>query len=231
LQHLAIEATRIQFCCVATDLVTGQEVRLQHGPMVDAVRASISIPGIFTPFQRGDQYLGDGGIVNPLPVDVMREIGTDVIVAVNLNAAQAVSTPEANPPLSESAEDNVNSLPDSEDTLTEQQPPIANERVNALLNKIQHNYEVVREQLHEKIENWMPEQKQEMNIFDVIGTSLNVMEQQVTQSKLQVCPPDILLEPALNDYGIFDFYQAEEIVSKGYQVMQNHMPTLERLLA
>lgn len=227
LQQLSIETAKIKFCCVATDLVSGQEVRLQRGPMVDAVRASIAIPGIFTPFQRGAQYLGDGGIVNPVPVDVMHEMGADVIVAVNLNSPAAAATL----PLALPLENNARFEVEVETSPVPKKQLIPNERVNVLLKKIQQNYEVVQEQLQGKIENWLLEDKQEMNIFDVIGTALNVMEQQVTQSKLQVCPPDLLLEPALSEYGIFDFHQAEQLVIKGYQVMQHQMPTLKRLLA
>ena len=80
-----IEDTTIPFCCVATDLETGGPVCLEQGLLSDAVRASISIPGIFTPFVHSGRHLGDGGIVNPVPVDVARRLGVDVVLAVNLN--------------------------------------------------------------------------------------------------------------------------------------------------
>ena len=85
MQGMKIEDSPIPFCCVATDLIKGEEVHLRSGSMVDAVRASISVPGIFTPFCRGDLFLGDGGIVNPVPVDVVRAMGAEVVIAVNLN--------------------------------------------------------------------------------------------------------------------------------------------------
>lgn len=70
---------------VATNLETGEEVRIDRGNVVDALRASIAIPGIFTPFKKGRQYLIDGGVVNPMPVDVVQNMGADVVIAVDLS--------------------------------------------------------------------------------------------------------------------------------------------------
>lgn len=76
---------RIPYIAVATDLSTGKEVRIKIGNIADAIRASIAIPGIFTPFKKGNQYLVDGGVVNPLPVSVVRDMGADIVIAVDLN--------------------------------------------------------------------------------------------------------------------------------------------------
>ena len=73
------------FRCVATDILTGKEVVLKDGSLADAMRSTMSIPGIFTPVQRGEYLLVDGGVVNNLPVDVMQEMGADIIIAVNLS--------------------------------------------------------------------------------------------------------------------------------------------------
>lgn len=80
-----IENTQIPFTAVAVELETGKEVHLQSGNLVEAIRASISIPGIFVPVKVGDVYLVDGGLLNPMPVDVVREMGSEVVVAVDLN--------------------------------------------------------------------------------------------------------------------------------------------------
>ena len=73
------------FAAVATDLHTGREIWLREGPIDDAVRASISLPGILSPATNGDRWLVDGGLVNPVPVSVCRALGADVVIAVNLN--------------------------------------------------------------------------------------------------------------------------------------------------
>ncbi len=75
----------IPYAAVAADLLTGQAVVLTEGPLAPAVRASCSVPGLVTPVQIGDRSLVDGGIVNNLPISVVRELGADVVVAVNLH--------------------------------------------------------------------------------------------------------------------------------------------------
>ncbi|MBG7617038.1 MAG: patatin-like phospholipase family protein [Chloroflexi bacterium] len=75
---------KVPFACVATDIISGTEVVLKEGSVVEAVRASISIPGIFTVVKSNGRYLVDGGIVNPVPVSVCREMGADIVIAVNV---------------------------------------------------------------------------------------------------------------------------------------------------
>lgn len=71
--------------CVATELGTGREVWLREGPVIDAVRASVAVPGLFTPAARDGRLLVDGGLVNPVPVSLCRAMGADVVIAVDLN--------------------------------------------------------------------------------------------------------------------------------------------------
>ena len=80
-----IESYPIPYAAIATDLVTGREIWLQSGPIDEAVRASISIPGILSPVRIHDTWLLDGGLSNPVPVSVCRALGADVTIAVNLN--------------------------------------------------------------------------------------------------------------------------------------------------
>jgi NTE family protein len=90
LLHKLKIAARIEDCgkpfaAIATDLETGREIWLRDGPMAEAVRASIALPGIFSPARHGERWLVDGGIVNPVPVSVCRALGADIVIAVNLN--------------------------------------------------------------------------------------------------------------------------------------------------
>ncbi|MBW2170141.1 MAG: patatin-like phospholipase family protein, partial [Deltaproteobacteria bacterium] len=80
-----IENLSLPFRAISTDLVTGNEVVFQEGDIIEAVRASISIPGIFTPLRKDEMTLVDGGLVNPVPVSVVMEMGADYVIAVDLN--------------------------------------------------------------------------------------------------------------------------------------------------
>jgi NTE family protein len=74
----------IPLACVATDIISGDEIVLNSGSVLEAVRASISIPVIFTVVKNQNRYLVDGGLVNPVPVSVLKEMGADLIIAVDV---------------------------------------------------------------------------------------------------------------------------------------------------
>lgn len=75
---------RMPFACIAADIETGEEVVIREGLVAKAVRASISIPGIFVPVEGDGRFLVDGGLVNPVPVSTLREMGADFVIAVNV---------------------------------------------------------------------------------------------------------------------------------------------------
>lgn len=79
----------IPFRAVATDMVTGEQVLLEQGDLAAALRASMSVPGVFSPLEWQGRLLGDGGLVNNLPVDVARQMGADVVIAVNIGTPLA----------------------------------------------------------------------------------------------------------------------------------------------
>jgi len=79
---------QIPFKAVATDLITGEKIIMDKGKVSNAVAASISIPGIFSPFEFEDKILVDGGLKDPVPVDVVREMGADIVIAVTLRSVK-----------------------------------------------------------------------------------------------------------------------------------------------
>ena len=81
---ISFQDLRIPFACVTTDISTGEEVVIKEGSVVDAVRASASMPVIFTPARLGGRYLVDGGLVNPIPVRILRKMGADFVIAVSV---------------------------------------------------------------------------------------------------------------------------------------------------
>jgi NTE family protein len=92
LEDKTFDDLKIPFAAVATDVESGAEVILTQGKVIDAVRASISIPGIFTPVKYQNYYLVDGGVVDPVPVDVVQKMGADIIIAVNLAKMASYTT-------------------------------------------------------------------------------------------------------------------------------------------
>ena len=87
-QHFAektIDDLDVKFVAVASDMVTGHEVWLRSGDLVQAMRASFALPGIFPPMRYGNRWLVDGALVNPVPVSACQALGANMIIAVNLN--------------------------------------------------------------------------------------------------------------------------------------------------
>ena len=81
----------IPFACVATDIVTGDEVVLRSGSAPTAMRASMAIPGVFSPISIDDMVLVDGGLVNNFPADVLKEMGADIIIGVEVTNEKKIS--------------------------------------------------------------------------------------------------------------------------------------------
>ena len=80
-----LDELEVRFGCVATELSSGREIWLQHGPLLDLVRASIAMPGLFTPVVRDGTVLVDGGLVNPVPVSMCRAFGAEIVIAIDLS--------------------------------------------------------------------------------------------------------------------------------------------------
>jgi NTE family protein len=80
-----IDQLDMRFGCVATELSSGREIWIQHGSLLDAARASIAMPGLFTPVVRDGTVLVDGGLVNPVPVSMCRAFGAEIVIAVDLS--------------------------------------------------------------------------------------------------------------------------------------------------
>jgi len=92
LGEVDIKELPIPFAAVATDIVSGEEVILNAGDIVEAIRASIAIPGIFTPIKWQDRILVDGGLVNPVPVNVVKKMGAEIVIGVDVNAKVVIPT-------------------------------------------------------------------------------------------------------------------------------------------
>jgi NTE family protein len=165
---------------VATDLLTGAEVILAAGDIVEAVRASIAIPGIFTPVARNGALLADGGLVNPVPVSVTRALGVEAVIAVDLNC---FAGPAAHGPLLPAA--------------------------------LQQRLEKSAAAHWAPVQRWLAAAAQP-NIFDVMGHSFRIIEQQIAAVRLRVEPADVLIRPDVSAVGIMDFHRAAPAIEAGY---------------
>jgi NTE family protein len=110
LEEVAFEELRIPYSAVATDIKSAQQVVIDNGNLVKAIRASISVPPVFAPIHYKGKYLADGGLSDPVPVDVVRKMGADIVIAVNVESGYFYEPVEKVPKLANMPWHSVNVL-------------------------------------------------------------------------------------------------------------------------
>jgi NTE family protein len=196
-----IEELPTRFTAVATELGTGHEVWLSRGPIVDAVRASYAIPGIFKPVKVNGRWLFDGALVNPIPVTVCRALGARYVIAVNLNfdtCSRGTIVPHLS---SESAEQ-----PEPQ--------PVKGKNGVAVRRLLQR-------QLFGKGE-------EAPGISTVMVDAFNIVQDRIARSRLAGDPPDLMISPRLSGIGLFDFHRAEELIESGANAVKRELDDLKR---
>ena len=209
LSSTPIEDLPITLAAVATELHTGREVWLRTGSLYDTVRASISIPGLFTPMSEGTSWLVDGGLVNPVPISLCRALGAHQVIAVNLNGDQI------------------------------------GRRLSILSHELQVKDNSAREAVIRRALRFLPGMKeaagkmadgmfgsdhQSPGLVNTMITSLNIMQDRITRSRIAGDPPEVLLSPRLADIGLLEFDRAEDAMAEGRAVVQRMRPALQDAL-
>lgn len=193
-----IEQLRIPFAAVATDIETGREVILWRGDVLEAVRASISIPGIFTPTRWNGKILADGGLVNPVPVSAARALGAEWIIAVDVRPVRLVSARRRGVRRTVTRSLSWHKIP---------MPQIVKPFVKRMA---QWDAKMAKH-----IRRWR-EERNELTIFDVLGNSIAVMQAQITDMRLRIDRPDMVIHPE-TDFGLIEFHRAAEAIEIGYR--------------
>jgi len=195
----SIEQLPIAFGAVATDLYTGEEIWLREGPMMQAVRASSGVPGLFAPAWHQGRWLIDGGVVNPVPVSLCRAMGADVVIAVDLSRSVTRA--------GQRAQRTTNSR--SETVAAESVVPAAEATAegSAILKKWSGLLDGLVESFRSK--------RQEPGLLEAMTSSVNIMQERITRSRLAIDPADLLLRPQMDDFQLMDFHRAREAIEAG----------------
>ncbi len=215
-----VEDTRIEemaqpFAVVATDLNSGREIWLREGSLLEAVRASIALPGLFAPIRQGDRWLIDGGLVNPVPVSLCRAMGADVVIAVNLNGdiigrnfdrrgkAPAVSSSR------DEGESPADDLPSSHH---------GGALMGRVVGRLKTGLRVRLDHLISSVAS--REETDEPGLFDVMAGSINVVQDRITRSRMAGDPPDIMITPRLAHIRLMEFDRAPEAIQGGLKAVE-----------
>ena len=181
-----IEEFKIPFTAVATDMKHNEEVHFKSGDLYKALRASVSIPGFFVPVVDSGRVLVDGGVLNPLPINLVSKREDAIIVAVNLNGRYNPKYDKKPEPdrIDEMKKWFENLLPDSIKDKRKQKPEVDPE-------------------------------EDSFSLIELMDSTFSFTQDRLTELMIDVYKPDKLIEIPRNASGIFDFDRAKQILEAG----------------
>ncbi|MCH2105331.1 MAG: patatin-like phospholipase family protein [Planctomycetes bacterium] len=212
-----IEDCEIPYIAVAATLKGGEEVWIREGDLVDAMRASSSIPGVFTPVYREDRWLIDGGVSSPVPFAAASALGDLPVIAVDVNdqtnGPPLVSAPEEEPELEPQAGmlDRLIEAPELHPALRE-----FAESVRSTGSAASERIAFGMKRMRDRIRTDPPEEppKPPGMIESLTDVAINMMHQ-LASCQRELSPPDVMVIPRMEGVGIFDFHRTPELISEG----------------
>jgi len=197
-----IEALTKKFAAVATEIPSGHEVWLETGNIIQAIRASYSLPGIFVPANIGGRSLIDGGIANPVPVSACRAMGAQLVIAVPLPASQAPNQRFAR----------------------QQMPEVEGSTWKKTLAAFREPERFVARQL-------FGDEPDALTTATVSVTALNILLDRMTRVRLASDPPDITIQSDIGKIALLEFDRADEAIAIGEAATERVIPDIKALLS
>ncbi len=195
---------------IAADMHSGDQVVLDSGDLLKALRASMSYPGLFAPVYHKNRWLIDGGVVDPVPVGVARAMGADIVIAVNLDSEL----------ISRKRHQKVEKVSDIK-------PPHFS---NVFLRALAARYEVVEKTIRNQQEEQRIKRPTTPSTRQVINAAIQLMQERITRVNFAVNPPDILITPRLGDLKMLDYDQVEHAIEEGYIATRNKVNDIKMLI-
>jgi NTE family protein len=197
----------------ATDINTGESIIIKQGDLLEALRASLAFPGIFSPVRFGKRFLVDGGLCKPIPTDVARSLGAEKIIGISTIPAVVKQTPETFlPPRHGRAK------------------TVSRWRGFFSARGIEQAMRSALGQETEETEVETSEYLKTPNIFRVCAQSVAIMENVINELRLRQNPHDLIIRPHLDGITLLEFYRAEEIIAAGEKATRAALPDIEYLL-
>ena len=210
-----IESLPHRFAAVATDLNNGTEVWLQQGDLLDAVRASVALPGLFTPCKQKDRWLVDGGLVDPVPVSLCRAMGAEIVIAVGLNSDIVGKHMRNNHTHQHVARDS---------TSNEKKPELW-DRISGQMSK------AMQDQKRFLLARLFGDSLNTPGVVDVLAGSIYIMQDRITRSRMAGDPPDIILSPRLSQLGLMEFDRGAMAIEEGRACVDRMRSALEHVVS
>lgn len=214
----------VPFSAVACDIHTGKQVIIDSGDVHNAVRASISLPGIFLPVHHDNMWLVDGGLVNPVPVSVVRKQDVDLVIAVDLNfdvldVNGQKTSKKTKKQLKAQATKNAQTDTDTGEADSLEQ--FVGKRPNWIINALGSHFTGPERSVRDTFERWFDDDEKKKNkgpsIFDALAFSIDIMSVQITRRNFETDPADFYINPAVGHLGLFDYDEAAPTIDDGYR--------------
>jgi NTE family protein len=203
-----IEDLPLKFAAVSTEVKTGHEIWITHGRLVDAMRASYALPGIFAPMLIGGRWLVDGAMVNPVPVSAARALGAEIVIACN------VSTDVFGHGTFISAHGS---------SVDEREPVAEPVVVKRGFSKFFSAENTVKREFFGG--GGRP------GMSTVMVEAFNIMQDRITRARLAGDPPDVLISPRVGRIGWFDFHRAEEAIEHGARAAERTVESIQEAIS
>lgn len=207
-----IEDLPLKFASVATEVRTGHEIWLTHGPIVDAMRASYALPGIFSPVMIGDRWLVDGALVNPVPVSAARALGAEIVIAANLSSDV----------FTHSTTIYAHGPSPSTSTAVLPEPPAEPEPRKRGIGKFFSAERTMKREFFGG--GGRP------GISSVMVDAFNIMQDRITRARLAGDPPDLLISPRVGHIGWFDFHRADDLIAHGARAAERAIESIQEAI-
>jgi NTE family protein len=203
-----IEDLPVKYAAIATELSSGHEIWLTRGNLIQSMRASYALPGIFTPIKIGGRWLADGALVNPIPVSAARALGARVVIAVNLHSdvfGKGTVIQDSGP-------------------LAESEEPAIQVLATKPRNLFGNVFGFPRSRVQTPADG-------PRGISTVMMDAFNITQDRISRSRLAGDPPDVMISPRLNGIGLFEFYRAEEAIKAGEEAAERALADIAESVA
>jgi len=211
----------IPLVMVATDLERARKVVLKTGNLIDALRATMSYPGLFTPAMVDGKWLVDGGVIDPVPVGIARAMGVDVVVAVDLNT-RTVSHHKNGV---RSGKRKGAGEPQTVGSSRKKEP-----RRHPIMDKISAYASSVENVFKDSNNAEQNGRVHPPEIIETVSTAISIMEERITRVNLAVDGPDILIQPRLGEMKMMNFDQVNYAIKEGYVGAQEKIKDILAIL-
>jgi len=209
----SIEGLSPRFACVATDLFAGKRIVFRSGDLMESIRSSISLPGLFTPVVCGDRVLVDGGVVDPLPIKLAFELGATCAIVVRVGRRFSIERALTE---RECVFENGDAKPEPGDRIGEAEAVDGGDWLRSSYKRIVGDRGTAKDGA-----------KITPPIIQSVLATLAIFDYRLSELAIQSAGDHLLIEPSLPEIEILDFHKGSQAIAAGEEAMRARLAELD----